>query len=57
MDMWKTIKRVKPNFVDIKGFTLEGASMSISKRLATNEPGSYYFPDYQEIESIREKNL
>ena len=51
----EAIKRVKPNFVDIKGFTLEGASMSISKRLASNEPGSYYFPDYQEIEQFAKK--
>ena len=51
----ETIKRVKPNFVDIKGFTLEGSSMSISKRLATNEPGSYYFPDYQEINQFAKK--
>ncbi len=50
-----TIKRVNSNFVDIKGFTLEGASMSISDRLASNEPGSYYFPDYSEIEQFAHK--
>ena len=51
----ETIEQVKPNFVDIKGFTLEGASMSISNRLASNEPGSYYFPDYEEIEQFAQK--
>jgi len=51
----ETIERVRPNFVDIKGFTLEGASMSISTRLASNQPGSYYFPDYQEIEQFAQK--
>ena len=51
----ETIKRVKPNFVDIKGFTLEGASMSISNRLTSNEPGSYFFPDYQEIKQFAKK--
>ncbi|MHA1112569.1 MAG: radical SAM protein, partial [Promethearchaeota archaeon] len=51
----ETIERVKPNFVDIKGFTLEGASMSISTRLASTQPSSYYFPDYQEIEQFAQK--
>lgn len=46
----KVITEIQPNFVDIKGFTLEGASMSISNRLDSNQPGSYYFPDFTELE-------
>jgi wyosine [tRNA(Phe)-imidazoG37] synthetase (radical SAM superfamily) len=51
----ETIDRAQPNFVDIKGFTLEGASMSISNRLETDQPGNYYFPDYLELDAFAQK--
>ncbi len=50
-----SINHIQPNFVDIKGFTLEGASMSISARLDSNNPSSYYFPDYSELDQFAEK--
>ncbi len=43
------IEEIQPNFIDIKGFTLEGASMSISDRLDSDQPGSYYFPEFSEL--------
>jgi len=46
------INHTQPNFVDVKGFTLEGASMSISSRLDSNHPGSYYFPEYFELQEF-----
>ncbi|MBN2155927.1 MAG: radical SAM protein [Candidatus Lokiarchaeota archaeon] len=47
-----SINQIRPNFLDIKGFTLEGASMSISDRLSSNKPGSYFFPEYNELSAF-----
>ncbi|MCP4761102.1 MAG: radical SAM protein [archaeon] len=46
------INEVQPNFLDIKGFTLEGASLNISERIGNSEPGSYYFPDFKYLLSF-----
>jgi tRNA wybutosine-synthesizing protein 1 len=45
-DYIKLIMKSQPNFVDIKGFTLEGLAMKISKRMNSPKHGSYYFPDF-----------
>ncbi|MHA1727100.1 MAG: radical SAM protein [Promethearchaeota archaeon] len=41
------IKNAQPDFLDIKGFTLEGSAMNISKRLGTKKKENYFFPDFK----------
>ncbi|MBD3352644.1 MAG: radical SAM protein [Candidatus Lokiarchaeota archaeon] len=45
----KIIEETQPDFVDVKGFTLEGSSMQISDRLSNQHKGSYYVPTFQEL--------
>jgi wyosine [tRNA(Phe)-imidazoG37] synthetase (radical SAM superfamily) len=43
------INDIQPNFLDIKGFTLEGGSMTISNRLGTDHTGAYYVPEFEDL--------
>lgn len=43
------INEFQPNFVDIKGFTLEGGSMTISNRLGTDLSGDNYVPEFKDL--------
>jgi wyosine [tRNA(Phe)-imidazoG37] synthetase (radical SAM superfamily) len=49
------IQLARPDFLDIKGFTLEGASMNISDRIGSKEPGSYYFPSFDDLMNFAKK--
>ena len=51
----RIIKAANPDFLDLKGFTLEGASMDISNRFGSQEPGSYYFPTFNDLMDFAEK--
>jgi wyosine [tRNA(Phe)-imidazoG37] synthetase (radical SAM superfamily) len=49
------IENAEPNFLDLKGFTLEGSSMNISKRLGTKEGGDNFFPDFEYLLNFAQK--
>lgn len=54
-DYVKIINNSLPNFVDIKGFTLEGASMDISGRMNSDFPNDYYVPSFTELMEFARK--
>ncbi|MHA1822095.1 MAG: radical SAM protein [Promethearchaeota archaeon] len=51
----KILERVQPDFLDIKGFTLEAGSLNISKRLGSKMPVSYYFPKFDDLMNFARK--
>ncbi len=54
-DYVKIIKRANPNFLEIKGFTLQAKALLINKRLKSNKAIQHYFPDYEYLERIAHK--
>lgn len=51
----KIIKKANPNFLDIKGFTLQAKALLIKERLHSEEPLEYYFPEHSDIQNFAEK--
>ncbi|MFO8019163.1 MAG: radical SAM protein [Promethearchaeia archaeon] len=51
----KIIKKANPNFLEIKGFTLQAKALRINKRLKSGKPASYYFPDYDDLKNYAKK--
>ncbi len=49
------IKRAKPNFLDIKGFTLQAKALLIKERLKSSEDLDFYFPEFEDIKEFAEK--
>jgi len=42
----KFIQNMQPNFLDIKGFTLEGASLKIAERIGGKAENAEFVPDF-----------
>jgi wyosine [tRNA(Phe)-imidazoG37] synthetase (radical SAM superfamily) len=51
-DYLDIIKKSNPNFLEIKGFTLQAKALSIKDRLKSNKPLQYYFPEYDYLEDL-----
>ncbi len=51
----KIIENASPNFLDIKGFTLQAKALLIKDRLKSNEPLEYYFPEFEDIKNFASK--
>ena len=51
-DYFKIVEKVNPNFFEIKGFTLQARALNIQERLKSDKPIQYYFPTYEELESL-----
>ncbi len=54
-DYVELIENAKPDFLDLKGFTHEGSSMNISKRLGTKEGGDFFFPNFEYLLKFAQK--
>jgi len=54
-DYVKIVENANPNFFEIKGFTLQAKALEISKRLKSDKPIQYYFPDFEYLETIAVK--
>jgi len=54
-DYVELIENAEPNFLDLKGFTLEGSSMNISNRLGTKEGGDKFFPNFEYLLNFAQK--
>jgi wyosine [tRNA(Phe)-imidazoG37] synthetase (radical SAM superfamily) len=51
-DYLDIIKKSNPNFLEIKGFTLQAKALSIKDRLKSDKPLQYYFPEYDYLEDL-----
>ena len=49
-EYWKIIKKSNPNFLDIKGFTLQAKALLIKERLKSNKPLEFFFPEFEDIQ-------
>jgi len=54
-EYYKIIERANPNFLDIKGFTLQAKALLIKQRLNSRESLEYYFPEFSDIKQFAEK--
>jgi len=46
------INQAKPNFVDLKSFTVEAGAVDINKRLGTTQSSSFYVPSYKRLKDF-----
>ncbi len=51
----KIIKRANPNFLDIKGFTLQAKALLIKERLKSSKDLEFFFPEFEDIKEFAEK--
>jgi wyosine [tRNA(Phe)-imidazoG37] synthetase (radical SAM superfamily) len=51
----RLIERAYPNFIDIKAFTLEAASLLIGKRLQDHTPRKSFQPSFKELQAFAQR--
>ncbi len=51
----RLIERANPNFIDLKAFTLEAASLLIGKRLQVNSPGGSFQPTFGALQAFAQR--
>ena len=54
-DYIRLVEKANPNFLEIKGFTLQAKALLIKDRLKSDTPLQDYFPEYDYLEKIAHK--
>ncbi|MBD3253576.1 MAG: radical SAM protein [Candidatus Lokiarchaeota archaeon] len=49
------IEKANPNFFEIKGFTLQAKALDINKRLKSDRPVNYYYPEFEYLDNFAKK--